>query len=289
MKKFKIRCIHSCPVCDKEVLKKRVEIEKSKNGRFYCSRKCMGIDINRSEEHPCANCGKLKSHPPRVVKRNENLFCSRECYDEFQNTSIQLECSVCGNEFLRQKAQYENQDNHYCSVECRNIGIDKKVLKNCTECGKEIRVQRYKIKNSESGNHFCSKSCIGKYYTRNKNFGVNRSKFEEWLEERLPNKYKEVKFDFNNKDEIGYELDIFIPEFSVAIEIDGITHYKAIYGEDRLLQTQELDKKKNILCEEKGIELHRIDVSRIRNWKPERTEKHYKEICEIINKFVETK
>lgn len=286
MKDFKIRCVYSCPICDKEVLKKKVEIEKSKNGKFYCSRNCMGIDMNRSDEYPCANCGKLKLHPPRIVKRNENLFCSRECYDEFQNTSLKLECSVCGSEFLRQKAQYENQDNHYCSVECRNKGIDKRVLKSCTECGKKIKVHKYKIENSESGNHFCSKSCTGKYYTRNKSFGVNRSKFEEWLEERLPNKYEGVKFDFNNKEEIGYELDIFIPGFGIAIEINGITHYEPIYGEDRLLQTKELDIKKKVLCEEKGIELHTIDVSGIRNWKPERTKKHYEIICKIIDRKI---
>ena len=141
----------------------------------------MGIDMNKSEEYPCANCGKLKSHPPRIVKRNENLFCSRRCYDEFQNTSLKLECSICGNKFLRQKAQYEKQNNHYCSVKCRNKGIDKRVLKKCTECDKEIKVHKYKIENSESGNHFCSKN-----------------------------------------------------------------------GEDRLKQTQELDKKKNVLCEKKG-------------------------------------
>lgn len=137
--------------------------------------------MNKSEEYPCANCGKLKSHPPRIVKRNENLFCSRRCYDEFQNTSLKLECSICGNKFLRQKAQYEKQNNHYCSVKCRNKGIDKRVLKKCTECDKEIKVHKYKIENSESGNHFCSKN-----------------------------------------------------------------------GEDRLKQTQELDKKKNVLCEKKG-------------------------------------
>lgn len=39
----------------------------------------------------------------------------------------------------------------------------------------------------------------------------------------------------------------------------------------------------------KGIELYRIDVSKIRNWKPEKTQSHYREICAIINKFVETK
>lgn len=283
MKSFRVRCIYSCATCNEDVLKKEKEIESSKNGKFYCNRKCMGIDMNKGMEYPCVNCGKHKYHPPRIVKRNDNLFCGRECYDEFQNTSLKLECLICHNYFLRQKAQYESQNNHYCSVECRSKGIDKSVLKKCTECKKEINVQRYKIKNSKSGNYFCSKSCTGKYYTRNKVFGINRSKFEEWLEENLQKKYKKLEFDFNNKKEIGYELDIFIPKLNIAIEINGITHYEPIYGEKRLLQTQVLDKKREILCEEKGIELYIIDVSEIRNWKPERTEKHYEKICEIID------
>lgn len=214
-------------------------------------------------------------------RNNENFFCCRKCYDEFQNTSIKLICT-CGNEFTRQKAQYDNQPNHYCSVECRIKGTEKAAIINCTECNKEIRVHNYKVRNSTSGKHFCNKSCTGKYYTRNKTFGVNRSKFEVWLEEHLPIEFPDIEFDFNNRTEIGYELDIFIPELRVAIEIHGPTHYEPIYGLNRFKQTQELDVKKITLCEAQNIQHHIIDVSKIRNWSPKMTNNHYKEICDVI-------
>lgn len=283
MKKIKIRCIHNCLTCKKEVLKTKKNIENSKNGKFYCNRECMRLDRNQGKEYPCVNCGELKYHPPRIVKRNKNLFCSRKCYDSYQNTSLSLNCEVCGVGFLRQNAQYMNNKKHYCSVDCRNKGIKTSVLLNCCECEKEIEVHKYKIKNSNSGKHFCSKSCTGKYYTRNKTFGVNRSRFEEWVEDKLLKRYVDLEFDFNNKSETGYELDIFVPKLNIAFEINGITHYKPIYGEERLRRTKEIDFEKKVICESKGIDMIIVDVSSIRNWSPEKTKEHYDSICKIID------
>ena len=56
----------------------------------------------------------------------------------------------------------------------------------------------------------------------------------------------------------GLELDIFIKELSLAIEYQGIQHYKPIKhwgGKIALQKLQERDKKKKIKCEEKGVRL----------------------------------
>lgn len=276
-----LKCLYQCPICDELIAKSKKQVEASKTGIFYCSRKCMSVGFNKSVSHPCKQCDTLTDFPPRIIKGNKNLFCSRECYDKYQNTSVNLVC-LCGKEFVRQLSQYK-RGNNYCSVTCRIKGTNKHSIVNCEECNIEIKRHNYKGRNSISGKFFCSKSCTGKYYTRNKTFGVNRSKFEIWLEEQLPLQFPELEFDFNNKEMIGYELDIFIPKLNIAIEINGPTHYEPIYGEIRFEQTKRLDNEKKKLCLENGIKHHIIDVSKIRNWRPKTTEKHFDEICKIIN------
>ena len=53
-------------------------------------------------------------------------------------------------------------------------------------------------------------------------------------------------------------LDLFIPSLQTAIEYQGIQHYRLVDffgGEEALLQRQELDRQKRILCEENNVRL----------------------------------
>lgn len=56
----------------------------------------------------------------------------------------------------------------------------------------------------------------------------------------------------------GLELDIFIEEFNLGIEYQGIQHYKPIKhwgGEEGLKKVQERDKRKKKICESQNITL----------------------------------
>ena len=53
----------------------------------------------------------------------------------------------------------------------------------------------------------------------------------------------------------GYELDIAIPELSLAIEWNGIVHFEPIYGETKLNTIQQHDADKMNTANEKGIHL----------------------------------
>lgn len=53
-------------------------------------------------------------------------------------------------------------------------------------------------------------------------------------------------------------MDFFLPNENVAIECQGLQHFKPIAffgGEDGLKKTQERDAVKKSLCEERGIKL----------------------------------
>ena len=53
----------------------------------------------------------------------------------------------------------------------------------------------------------------------------------------------------------GLEVDIAIPSLNLAIEWNGIVHYKPIYGEKKLAQIKVKDAEKQKIAEEKLIDL----------------------------------
>lgn len=153
------------------------------------------------------------------------------------------------------------------------------VNRSCQNCQKIFIVKRF------LPDKFCSQSCAASYNNMAKSTGYRRSKIEIWLEEELSKYYPLLRFDFNKKDTIGSELDIYIPSLKLAIEINGIFHYKAVYGEEKFLQIQRNDLKKSIECSEKGIELHSIDISWIKKFNIEEGEV----VLSIIKKIIDSK
>lgn len=54
------------------------------------------------------------------------------------------------------------------------------------------------------------------------------------------------------------ELDLFLPERNIAIEIDGPTHFLPIWGEDALRKTMKADNEKNALLIGYGVSVIRV-------------------------------
>jgi len=53
----------------------------------------------------------------------------------------------------------------------------------------------------------------------------------------------------------GLEVDIGIPSLNLGIEWNGIVHFKPIYGQDKLTKIQQNDAKKQIIAQNKKINL----------------------------------
>lgn len=129
----------------------------------------------------------------------------------------------------------------------------------CSHCGKSK--SKLKCKIQKSGLSFCNNSCSMSYFNAHKNYGYRRSKLEKFIEERLKSDFPDMDFIFNGKQEIGSELDIFVPSLKLAFELNGIFHYEPIYGADWLNKVQNNDNRKFQACLERGIELCIIDSS----------------------------
>lgn len=68
--------------------------------------------------------------------------------------------------------------------------------------------------------------------------------------------YHKRCYNYNN----GHLLyfDFWIPEHNLIIEYDGIHHFKAVYGQEKLAQQKEKDRMKNWYCRVNNIHLLRI-------------------------------
>ena len=124
----------------------------------------------------------------------------------------------------------------------------------CLEC--DILFEKKNKDFRRSTKHFCSQSHAASYNNRNKKYGIRRSKLEVFLEEQISQAFPSLDVEYNYRHpDIGYELDIYFSILSLAIEINGIVHYKPIYGEDKLGKIQAIDKTKDEKCKEHNIAL----------------------------------
>ena len=162
---------------------------------------------------------KLTLHNDRTKKRkNKHIFCSGSCAYKYriENDNIKTSCEFCNKEVIRSKSQ---------------------------------------TKKSKSGNHFCSKSCAASYNNKLKRKS-RRSKIEIKFYNLIVKEFPNLNILANDKTMLdGYEADIAIPSLKLAIEWNGIVHFKPIYGQTKLNKIQNIDSKKTKIATNKNINL----------------------------------
>lgn len=201
---------------------------------------------------------------------------------------LPCECYECHNIYYKKKKYIQSylKDTvnvhariKYCNRKCHNKKMYNRIELECTQCKKII----YKIPSQITINNFCTKSCAVTYNNTHKTKGTRVSKLEKWLAEQLTVLYPNLEIQYNRKDTINSELDIYIPSLKLAFELNGIFHYEPIYGGDKLKQIQNNDDRKFQACLENGIELVIIDSSSLKYFKPERAKKYLNIITNILN------
>jgi hypothetical protein len=220
------------------------------------------------------------------------LYTQKEFNSCKSRGKLPLKCQYCNKIFYRTKNKVQAmvkektfKKYNYCSKLCHYKSRIKQIKLLCTQCNKITYKRPFEIKKSKSKNHFCSKSCAATYNNTHKTTGCRRSKLEVYLEQQLKILYPNFNILFNDKTTINSELDIYISKLKLAIELNGIFHYEPIYGQKKLSQTQNNDKRKFQACLEKNIELCIIDSSRETNFK----EKHCKKYLDIITNIINQK
>jgi hypothetical protein len=226
----------------------------------------------------------------RVFMCMKPLYTEKE-FDSAKSTDkLPCQCLECNNVFYKEKrvikrtfTKYDRNTGDFCSKRCANLAKGNSQIVLCTNCSCEFRLKNSSAKGSKSGNHFCSQSCAATYNNTHKIKGCRRSKLEKWLEVKLKTLYPNIEILFNNKTVINSELDIYIPSFKLAFELNGIFHYEPIYGQEKLSSIQNNDKRKFQVCLEHNIELCIIDTSQQKYFKEQNSEKYLNIITNIIN------
>lgn len=204
-------------------------------------------------------------------------------------TLLPLRCLHCKSVFYLRKGRIQRNANpnqtqstgSFCSVICGNDHRNTPLHTVCAECSKPIRKRPSQAK--RTSRDFCGARCSALYNNAHRRHGTRVSKLEVWLHGQLPALYPNIEFHFNRKDAIQSELDIFMPALRLAVELNGIFHYEAIYGPEKLETIQNNDKRKFQACLERGIELCLIDVSQMKNFKVARAQRFLTIICDVID------
>lgn len=223
------------------------------------------------------------------MKRLENQLFTE---DEFQAAKsrekvLGVECKSCKKPFLtsRHKVLQTKSTSAtlgFCSQLCVGRSHAKPLTVICPTCESTITKAPNQLRQSRSGRSFCSQSCAATFNNKNKKHGTRRSKLEVWLEKQLTTKYPNLEVHYNRKDAVGSELDIYFPSLKIAVELNGIFHYEPIYGDSKLNQVQDNDSRKFLACQQAGVSLCIIDVSKFTYFKEVRA----LEYLEIIEKVV---
>lgn len=227
-------------------------------GFFIVGRVCINW-VMREPNYVCAGCGVEGYKHQYLLKRNVNNYCSRSCFHKSKICRVEINCMWCGVLFSKKKSLFSYRENHFCSRVCSSKFQDKKDDVECFVCGKQFKKSHYKSKNKPR--HCCSLDCVKVLNNNFKDWGSSRSKLEFAIENHLGIIFSVLDIRYNKTD-TGYELDIFIPDLKLAIEINGIHHYENIFKNNRFERTQQIDREKIVKCNELGINLIVIDVSR---------------------------
>lgn len=191
-----------------------------------------------------------------------------------------LDCAFCGTKV--RKLQSQLQKRPFCNASCAGKFYAKTNPQSqsqqkgypCAYCDKIIfrKPSDLYYRGDSYGKpkqNFCSKICLGNYLYFNK-IGIHdpnhihelssgggiRSQLEFHIEEKFLEYFPYISIYSNDRIICApYELDFYIPDLKLAIEINGIHHFKPIFGQEHLDLVQSHDKYKKEVCDKENIKL----------------------------------
>ena len=107
------------------------------------------------------------------------------------------------------------------------------------------------------------------------------SKLESFLLEKLLSDGYRVEFHkeqslLNTK----LQIDLFLPTLNVAIEVDGLSHFEPVWGEETLNRNRGYDNKKTGLILGKGLVL--IRIKQVRDFSKARAQSIYDKLKQLL-------
>lgn len=230
----------------------------------------------------CLHCGKvieLNGKKPSVVKQKK--FCDSSCAAQFNNAGrqrsetskektrhalqslrVERKCVQCGTVFFT----LFNSTNTLCRKCGKHRPIHTKI---CEECGKNYQT-------TVKGQRLCSLSCAGK---RSVVQQKRRSKNEIYFADLCSQKFDNVLTNENIFN--GWDADIIIPDYKIAILWNGNWHHKKLSRKHSLIAVQNRDRIKINEIRKRNYTPFVIDD--FGRYNPSFVESKFNEFVEFIN------
>jgi len=237
-----------CSNCNKSIYRCNYTRDENKTDIYFCNMKCKSSYYQKINQVVCVVCNKKFYKNSAEQKRSPVHCCSLKCVYEFNNKRVKINCKNCDKILYRPPSLLEGKQNIFCSKECYDEFQDNKVEFKCEKCNKKAKMSKSLY--DRGRHHFCSVECCAKYKFKE---SFVESQFEELV------KKLDIKYDRNTRSIVGpLELDFYFPDINYAVEVNGIIHYKPIYGEKHFKGQKERDRRKRKKCKELGITLRTV-------------------------------
>jgi len=243
-----------CSWCNQKLVRPACQIKKNTTGRFFCGFDCRSLFYKKDYKVTCVVCEIDFEKVPAEQNRYPVHCCSVECRNQYNNKCVDYICDECGIKLRRPPSLFKNKTNAFCTQDCFDRFQNHKTRIRCDECGKIAWKSPSAMKKPH---HFCSQKCFMKF-----SFPESQMEVEfEKLVKDLGISYDRNIWSIlkgascNNKD---LELDFYFPTIKFAVEINGISHYKPIYGEKTFSVRKRNDRLKKEKCKDRGIILRVI-------------------------------
>jgi hypothetical protein len=219
-------------------------------GKYQQEQYQKRVDAYNLNPLKCTQCDKIMDYD-YVKKNTKNVkFCSHSCSAIYNNSRRDCltkglmktcKCVVCSDVF--EISLHASSKNLTCN-KCKSINLQKKTIKSkCTICESEFNhYQRHK----KTCSNDCKKIALVRAGSKGGRKSVlsqqKRSKNEIYFYELCTTKFTNVLHNeqlFN-----GWDADVILPDFKIAILWNGIWHYKKVYKKHSLEQQMSRDKIK---------------------------------------------
>jgi hypothetical protein len=195
--------------------------------QYLANQRQKTLDVWLSEKHVCENCGKIMTE-----KYGSGRFCSRSCANSRKHTE-ETKAKIRDSSFNSSNVVSKTSKSSIVKIETY-----LQSPKFCTVCGNILSYERRNCKT-------CGGACLSKAYSSAGKIAASklnkRSKNEIAFCTLCENYFGIEKVLRNEPMFNGWDADIIIPEYKLAILWNGPWHYKTIVKGHSLQQVQTRD------------------------------------------------
>lgn len=268
-----------CDFCSQEILR-QVKVVKSnvKYGRkhCFCNQTCKHSFTTAKANwiiRQCEKCGNDVKRRQKEFDRGGATFCSHSCRASITNKIRKRERKA---KPIVMGKRVKSRDSKMSVTKPRAIKLDIGCICYCAHCHTTMRKTKRELAKSKGSKKlsFCSKSCrmTHQNLTNPRVYECRRSKAEIYFVELLKKDFPSFTILENTRGVLPsrLEIDIYIPQVKLAIEINGPFHYLPIHGCEKLKRRKELDAIKFEDCKALGLTLLILDISDLQSDKKTR-------------------